>query len=581
MGFRSILMKTKTKLTLGVGLLFLMILLLGITGAKYMYQLKSDTENVLVDNYITLEHSRNMLLALEEGGQKALEQFETNLKDQENNITEIGEKAATQELRRHFDVFKSNEADPVVLTEIRRAIFKIMDMNMQSIQRKSETAKKTANTAMLWIAVTGTLCFLMAFFLLIKLPSNISNPIRELTESIKKIADKNYAERVHFEGHSEFGDLAKSFNVMAQKLEEYNNSNLAKLMMEKKRVETLIDKMHDPVIGLDEKMRIIFANEEANQILGLPDSDLIGFQSRDLALKNDLLRELIKDIDEIELNKNGPKSIKIFAKGKESYFEKDIQHISIIPTGEKKAKIVGHVVLLRNVTEYKELDSAKTQFIATVSHEFKTPISSIKMSLQLLENEQVGNLNVEQKNLVESIKDDARRLLKITGELLNMTQVESGNIQLTILPSDPKEILQYAINATKAQADQKQIQFQLNCPDKVSKIQADNEKTAWVLTNLISNAIRYSYDNSTIFLVIKETKKHIVFSVKDTGQGIAPQYKDKVFERYFRVPGTKKEGTGLGLAISKEFIEAQGGQITVDSEFGAGSTFVLTLNKVT
>ncbi len=162
-----------------------------------------------------------------------------------------------------------------------------------------------------------------------------------------------------------------------------------------------------------------------------------------------------------------------------------------------------------------------------------------------------------------------------------MTQVESGNIQLSILPADPKEILQYAINATKTQADQKQIQFQLNCPDKISKIQADNEKTAWVLTNLISNAIRYSYDNSTIFLTIKETNKLVSFSVKDTGQGIAPQYKDKIFDRYFRVPGTKKEGTGLGLAISKEFIEAQGGQITVDSEFGAGSTFTLTLNKAT
>ncbi|OYX11002.1 MAG: PAS domain-containing sensor histidine kinase, partial [Algoriphagus sp. 32-45-6] len=413
--------------------------------------------------------------------------------------------------------------------------------------------------------------------MLIKLPSNIANPIKELTESIKKIADKNYSERVRFESHSEFGDLAKSFNAMAQKLEEYNNSNVAKLMMEKKRVETLIDKMHDPVIGLDEKMRIIFANEEANQILGLSDSELIGFHSKDLALKNDLLRELVKDIEETEAHKNSIKPMMIFANGKESYFEKDIQHISIVPTGENKAKVVGHVILLRNVTEYKELDSAKTNFIATVSHEFKTPISSIKMSLQLLENEKVGKLNPEQQNLIESIKDDAYRLLKITGELLNMTQVESGNIQLSIMPSDPKEILQYAINATKTQAEQKQIQFELNCPNRVSKIQADNEKTAWVLTNLISNAIRYSYDNSTIYLSIQETSTQIKISVKDTGQGIAPQYRDKIFDRYFRVPGTKKEGTGLGLAISKEFIEAQGGHITVDSEFGAGSTFTLTL----
>jgi PAS domain S-box-containing protein len=351
-------------------------------------------------------------------------------------------------------------------------------------------------------------------------------------------------------------------------------------MIEKRRIESLIDKMHDPVIGLDEKMKVIFANEEANQIIGLSAVQLIGFKAKDLALKNDLIRDLIKDIDDNGVDNTNGKTMKIFANGKESYFEKEIQHISIIPTGEKQAKVIGHVILLRNVTEYKELDSAKTNFIATVSHEFKTPISSIKMSLQLLENEQIGKLNEEQSNLLEGIKDDTNRLLKITGELLNMTQLESGNIQLSILPVDPKEIVQYAVNATKVQADQKQITVELDMSDKISNILADNEKTAWVITNLISNAIRYSYDNSVISLSVKETPKHVKISVKDTGQGIAPQYKDKIFERYFRVPGTKKEGTGLGLAISKEFIEAQGGQISVESEFGAGSTFTLTLNKI-
>ncbi len=572
-------MKIKTKLTLGVGLLFLMILILSVVSARHMIEIKSDTENVLVDNYRTLEYARNMLLSLEQGTESALKKFEVNLKKQEKNISEINEREVTLELREHFILYKNQQTNSLIKSEIRKDIFKLMDMNMQSIQRKSELAKQTANSAMFWIAITGSLCFMIAFILLINLPSNIANPIKELTDSIKQIADKNYSERVHFESHSEFGDLAKSFNAMAKKLEEYNNSNIAKLMMEKKRVETLIDKMHDPVIGLDEKMQIIFANEEANQILGLSEKELVGFQSKDLALKNDLLRELIKDVDDTEFDRNEIKPLKIYANGKESYFEKDIQHISIIPTGENKPKIIGHVVLLRNVTEYKELDSAKTQFIATVSHEFKTPISSIKMSLQLLENKQVGNLNSEQQNLVESIKDDANRLLKITGELLNMTQVESGNIQLAIRSSDPKEIFQYAINATKVQAEQKQIQFELSCPEKVSKIQADNEKTAWVLTNLISNAVRYSYDNSIVFLAIKETDNHVLFSVRDTGQGIAPQYRNKIFDRYFRVPGTKKEGTGLGLAISKEFIEAQGGQIMVDSEFGAGSTFTLKLNK--
>ena len=198
------------------------------------------------------------------------------------------------------------------------------------------------------------------------------------------------------------------------------------------------------------------------------------------------------------------------------------------------------------------------------------------MNLQLLGNKQIGELNEEQQSLLESIKDDASRLLKITGELLNMTQLESGSIQMSVMPSKPEDILDYAIHANRSAAEQKQIKLETSIPDGLSMVLADNEKTAWVLTNLISNAIRYSYDNSAIYLKISEKNGFTSFSVTDTGQGIAPQYIDKIFDRYFRIPGSKKEGTGLGLSISKEFIEAQGGTITVNSDFGSGSTFTVS-----
>ena len=574
-------MKIKTKLTLGVGLLFILIILLSIVGAFNINALKSDTENILKANYNSLLYSRNILSVLNNPSEKTIQVIEDNLKKQENNATEIGELDANVELRNNIEAYKKNNSNSSVQLAIQENLFQIMDMNMQAIQRKSEVAKTTADKAVFWIVVTGTICFLIAFILLVNLPSNIANPIKELAESIKQIAAKNYSKRVHFESHSEFGELAKSFNSMAEKLEEYNNSNLAKLMMEKKRIETLINNMHDPVIGLDENLKVIFANEEALKIIGSTANEIIGHFTQELALKNDLVRNLITDLmieNPILGQKQAP--VKIFAENKESYFEKETLHISIVPTGETNSILVGHVIFLRNVTSYKELDFAKTNFIATVSHELKTPISSIKLSLQLLENAEIGHLNDEQKNLVESIKDDATRLLKITGELLNMTQVESGNIQLSIMPADPKEILLYAINATQTQADQKQIKFNIECPESISKVQADNDKTARVHTSLLPNATRYSYYTLTIYLSIIETKNNVQISVRDRGQGIAPQYKDKVFDRYFRVPGTKKEGTGLGLSISKEFIEAQGGQISVETEFGAGSKFSITLNTL-
>ena len=574
-------MKIKTKLTLSVGLLFLMIILLSAVGALYINALKKDTENILVANYNSLEYSKNMLLALEENTIKALSEFKVNLEKQEKNLTEIGEKETTGNLRKNFTEYTKNQSDFISQKSIRAEIFKIMEVNMKAIQRKSDLAKQTAEVATLRIALVGAICFLIAFSLLVNLPSSIANPIKELTESIKQIAAKNYSRRVNFVNHNEFGELATSFNTMAEKLEEYNDSTLATLMIEKKRIETLINNMHDPVIGLDEKMKIIFVNEEATKTIGLPQAEMLGKFAQDLSLRNDLIRSLIRDITVplTNIGKEKAQTIKIFADNKESYFEKETLNISIVPTGEQIKKTIGYVVILRNITEYKELDFAKTNFISTVSHEFKTPISSIKMSLQLLENEKIGAINQEQKNLIESIKDDANRLLDTTTELLNITQVETGKIQLSIIPTEPKAILEYAINANKTQAEQKQIQLKTDYPKDLPMVAADSEKTAWVLINLISNAIRYSHENSTINLSIIVDNQHVKFVVKDSGQGIAPQYQDKVFDRYFRVPGTKKEGTGLGLAISKEFIEAQNGQISMKSDFGAGSVFTVTLKQ--
>ena len=576
-------MKIKTKLSLSVGFLFLLIILLIGVSINYINAISKDTQNILVANYNTIDYARQMLIALDEdlAEPKTIKRFEENLIKQQSNVTEVGEKELTTQLTNDFNKLKQNVSDVSVLRTIRKSLADIMLLNMQAIQRKSTIAESTAKNATTIIAITGTFCFLLAFILLLNLPGSIANPIKELTESIKEIAARNYSKRVNFESHNEFGDLAKSFNTMAEKLEEYNSSILAKLLMEKKRIEILINKMHNPVIGLDENKKVLFINNEALKITGLKQEETIGKSAKEIIKTNDLMKNLIADLDPSNAQPSAANTpLKIYADNKESFFEKEIIKIEITPTAETDAKYIGDVILLQNITAYKELDFAKTNFIATVSHELKTPIASMLMSLQLLENEKIGGINAEQKNLLLNIKDDTSRLLKITGELLNMTQVETGNIQLSILPADPKEILHYAINANKTKADQKQIKFEIDCSDGIPKVLADNEKTAWVLTNLISNAIRYSYDDSTIILTVKEIGNQVQFSVRDTGQGIAPQYKEKIFDRYFRIPGTKKEGTGLGLSISKEFIEAQGGQIALESEYGAGSTFSVTLNKL-
>jgi PAS domain S-box-containing protein len=570
-------MRIKTKLNLGVGLLFLMIIILSLVSAYSVFLIKQDTENILKSNYNTLEYSRNMIFALDGmklDSKKTIQNFEENLKKQTQNITEPGEKQATEKLMASFALLEKNNADERVKAQIRQDIFAIMKLNLDAIKQKSDIAKQSAETANLSIAIVGTLCFLIAFNLLVNLPNNIANPIKELTFSIKEIANKNYSERVHFTSHSEFGDLAKSFNTMAQKLEEYHDSNVYKLLFEKKRLETLINNMNDPIIGLDHAGIVLFANDEALKIIGLKSEDAIGKSASELANTNDLIRSLILK----EMDGNSKKQpLKIFANAKESYFEKETINITITPTGEEKEINIGDVIILRNITLFKELDFAKTNFIATVSHELKTPIASIKLSLQLLENTKTGEMNDDQKQLVESIKDDSQRLLKITGELLNLSQLETGNIQLNIGKSNPHEIINYAVEAVKVQADQKQIQLIIDADEKLKDVKADSEKTSWVLINYLSNAIRYSSEKSTILIKLKEENNQMVFQVIDTGKGIEPRYKDKVFDKYFQIPGSPKSGTGLGLAISKEFIEAQNGTVGVESNLGLGSTFWFTL----
>ncbi len=575
-------MKIKVKLRLGVGLLFIFIMLLSVLGTVYINALNKDTQNILVANYNTLDYSREMLMALDNDmtSTATINKFAGNLSKQENNITEIGEKELTDQLAQDFEKVKADPRDNKIYIAVRKDLADIMLLNMQAILRKSNIAKQTAATAILWIGLSGTFCFVIAFVLLINLPSSIADPIAELTNSIKQVAAKKYSERVHFESHSEFGQLAAAFNTMAQKLEEYDNSTLSKIIFEKQRIETLINNMHDPVIGLDEKKTILFVNNEALKILGMKSGEITGKPAQDVALTNDLMRSLVQDLVLPPDNRKTKEPLKIYADNKESYFEKELVVISITPTGEKEPQRIGHFIVLRNITPFKELDFAKTNFIATISHELKTPISTIKASIHLLENTQTGPINTEQKQLIESIKEDSNRLLKITSELLQLSQVETGNIQLSIQQSDPSTIIQYALEAVRITADQKQVRLEVKTDGSMPSVRADTEKTAWVLINLLTNAIRYSPEKSTVLITVKKDKEAdtVSFSVKDVGQGINEKYRDKIFTRYFQIPGSSKSGTGLGLAISKEFIEAQGGKIEVESGPGTGSTFTFTLH---
>ena len=563
-------MRIKTKLSLSVGLLFILIVLLAVIGIRHINKLSEDTKNILVANYNTLDYSRKMMIALDGDLSKPeiITLFETNLIKQQHNVTEIGEQELTDKLTKDFHDLKIKQSNSSLFPTIRKDLTDIMLLNMDAILRKDAVAEKTADNANIWIAATGTLCFLIAFTLLINLPSNIAKPIKDLTENIKEITENNYSIRLHLEGSTEFRELSEAFNKMASKLEEYEGSILSKLLFEKKRIDTLINSMPDPVIGFDEEKKILFANKQALKITGLNLEDIKGKSAAEVALHNDLLRFLIKDwiTKEPDNQSSASKPLKIYADNKESYFEKQNIEIAMRPTGEIEKRYIGQVIILKNITPFKELDFAKTNFIATVSHELKTPISSIKMSLHLLEDNRIGNMNEEQLKLVKSISDDSERLLKITGELLNFSQVETGKIQLSSQPIHPEWIVQYALDAVKNTADQKQITINTLYEPSLPVISVDPNKTAWVMINLLTNAIKHSTLGSSIKIEVLKKPDFVEFTVLDYGEGIPKQYQSRIFEKYFQIPGSEKTGTGIGLSICKEFIEAQHGSIGFESK---------------
>jgi signal transduction histidine kinase len=283
---------------------------------------------------------------------------------------------------------------------------------------------------------------------------------------------------------------------------------------------------------------------------------LLGKYAPDIALRNDLLRNLIKDVVSSKQIPENSEPVKIVVDGKESYFSKDVLKISNVPTGEKKSILIGFVILLRNITPFKELDLAKTNFIATVSHELKTPIASIQMCTQLLNDTRVGAVNEEQSKIIQTINQETKRLLKITSELLNLAQVETGSIKLMNQKVAPQEIVNYALEATRFTDSQKKIEMVVEMDTHLPSLYADSDKTVWVMVNLISNAIHYSPEESIIKIKVSMEDQQVTFSVQDFGRGIEPLYQEKIFDKYFKVPGSdaRREGTGLGLAISKEFI---------------------------
>lgn len=564
-------MKLKTKLSFAFGLFFFALLVVAFLGGSGIFRLNDATRVILKDNYESLEYVQEMLRALDENNPTV---FSQNLEKQQHNITEVGEQEIVDNLVAAFDSLRANTANVEKMQQfnlrVRQELNQLWDVNQSAILRKSDSARHQGENAFQIIAILSTFVVLLAFTFFLNLPSYISRPIAELRDGIRQIVQRDYTARVDVRSHDELGDLGSAFNEMAQKLDFWEHSNWAQVLFEKRRIETIIEQMQDAIIGLDEHQQILFVNPVMEKLIGIQSKGVIGKNALELALHNDLLRHLLRPSEGVQKG-----DLKIFFEGKESFFNEEKHEV------RNGNELIGQVILLKNVTAYRELDLAKTNFIATISHELKTPISAIKMSLKLLGDERIGALNEEQQKLMTQIRDDSDRLLRITGELLDLAQVETGNIRLALAPTRVDYLIGYAAKAVESSLKEKNLHLDVQIAPDLPTLQLDAEKTAWVLVNLLTNAARHSPEGERIEVRARAENDQIMVSVRDFGKGIEEKYQARLFEKFFQAPSpagrSAAGGTGLGLAISKEFIEAQGGRIRVESKVGEGATFAFSL----
>ncbi|MFH5831032.1 ATP-binding protein [Halalkalibaculum sp. DA384] len=606
----------KSKLYAGIGLLAGFVILLWMSGSVFINTLAENSGAIIQDNIRSVSYAQQMEQALNDlytsqvlavsgsstagilGSaryQKSIQQFEELLDKQQANITETGEQELSNQLQENFEnligIFESGAQTPVAPKQVinqrltsayhrlQQNLSQLTTMNVDAIHRKNTIAQETASSVTLYMSVIGALCSILGILMLIRFPGYIVDPIRELIRRIKEIANRNYDQSLELHTGDEYEDLAEAFNQMARKLQEYENSNIDRIMSEKKRVETIINHMGDAVIGLDADNDILFANNKAIELIGYPKKEIVGEYAPDLASRSELFHEIMKSLsgdheEEVNYLKIGNQN--------EHYFSIDVVPVPHQNRDAGQDTHLGNIITLKNVTRFHEMDQAKTNFISVVSHELKTPISSINMSLRLLGDQRVGMLNEEQRELISSIKKDVRRMKQTTSDLLDLSKIESGNIQLNTRDVSPEELLEYAYETMIMQAFQKDISMDINVHEDLPQVQADSQKTVWVLVNLISNAIRYTGPGGQIILegaLAEGMPKYVQFAVKDTGEGIAPEDLDKIFDKYYQVDKDQKDrkGSGLGLAIAKEFIMGQGGRIWVESTPGAGSIFYFTL----
>jgi signal transduction histidine kinase/HAMP domain-containing protein len=599
----------RQKLSLGFGGLLALIVIIGLESVSLLSELGGSIDVILRENYRSVIASQEMKEALERmdsgilftllGYQKeGLDLITENktvflkaMKSELENITIPGEQEKAIHIQSLFNQYEEtiesvtqSELPHKVRMEayfqkvlplfqsIKTTADEILNMNQQNMSDANQEARVKSQAARQRMSILLVVGVLLAVLFMLLTEKWILRPLAGLTLSAQEIKSGNLDLYILSRSRDEIGTLAQAFNEMAAGLRESRRVDRANWSHMKRSTELAFKVLPEAVAIVDKEGVIQIVSDTASEVFGmLPMEKINNPIFRGMV---ELFNEAISTGRPAELNKE-QYLIQRFVNGKEFYFRP-----KVVPVLDNYRHPTGVIILLTDVTLEREQNEIKRGVVSTVSHQLKTPLTSIRMSLHLLLEEKLGPLSEKQLELLIAAREESDRLHTILERLLNISRIESGKTNMELKSVRPHELVFESIEPFRSAAVDRGLTLEIQLPNDLPEVSADPVMVSQVFANLVSNALKYTGPGGLIRAIAQTTDDFVQFSVSDTGRGIPAQYLEKILQHFFRVPGqTTESGLGLGLSIVQEIVEAHGGTISVESVESEGSVFTFTLRR--
>lgn len=453
--------------------------------------------------------------------------------------------------------------------------YRYLEFNQMAVASAENRAKEATSNSALAVLFTSILAIVIILFASLQFTRTIIRPAERLTEIARRIGRGQLNQKIDITTNDEIGELGQEFNKMTERLREYEAMNVHELIAEKKKSEAIVASIADPVIVTDQKNHLLMMNQAAMRVLNVGQHN---WQAKTLG-------EIVQDKRWLPLltpesAQEGEQATRDLLlsvqEGEQTLYFRPRQTTII----DERENIQGVVTLLQDVTRFKNLDRMKSEFMATVSHELRTPLTSINMAIDILSQEVLGEVNERQLDMLSTAKDDCERLTKLVRELLDLSRLESGRYELKREKVNVRSLVDEALKPLRLQFQEKNIHLRMEVSLTLPEVSGDQQQLSWVVTNLVSNALRYTPPDGHVTIRSDLVDDSVRLSVADSGRGIPPDAVEVIFDKFVQVKQATEStpgSVGLGLAIAKEVVEAHGGRIWVESIVGHGSTFFFTV----